>query len=122
MASPATDKEIVMAFMDLDQHHFIEGIEVNEETYINYVPVVVDGDYRVGYLLECVDRTLGTVRYLVVVFHHGRKKDGTFDYNVTPYPTGCGTFFHRSSAADPIVVAKWAVAVIYNLFKARDNG
>lgn len=97
--------------------------QVNEETYINGVPLIVDGDYWMGYLLEVVDRTAGTVSYGVVTLFHGGKYedwgDGegewTYLHDSMQYEPDCGTFFERTEAADQKVVGRWAVSKIYDL-------
>lgn len=107
---------------------------INDETYINGIPIVVDMDYIMGYLLEVVDRTHGTVHYGVVILFHGGKftdwGDGEgewrYEHDSMQYEADCGTFFNRTDAADAVTVGKWAVERIRGLVEehltvARDG-
>ena len=90
---------------------------VNDETYINGVMVEVDSDYYMGYVIEVVDRTLGTVTFIAIATYHGRRPDGTLAYDFMVYPHQCGTFFERTDAADRAAVGQWGVASIYGMFE-----
>jgi len=98
---------------------------VTAETYINGVVLIVDHDYWMGYLLECVDRTSGVVTFVAVNLYHGRKADGSYEHDYITYEPDCGTFFERTDAADVVTVGHWAISVIHGMaeswFEARRN-
>lgn len=83
-----------------------ETWHVDEDTYINGVPVVVDHDIDYGYLLEIIERDTLTLSYVVVVRHprgHGSEW----------YSLDAGTL--RCPRVDYRTVASWAITSIYNL-------
>jgi hypothetical protein len=130
---PATSTEIIYCFEEIEHHCTVAHNwgtgphrdddpdtcccwSVNDETYINGIVLTIDGDFWMGYLLECVDRTLGTVSYIAYNAYYGRNKEtGEQKHDYTSYEPTCGTFFERTPAADHITVAKWAVDQIYRM-------
>ncbi len=119
----ATSTEIVYAFMEHTGRTSLDsGWRVNAETYINNVVLTVDQDYYMGYLLECVDRTEGTVSFVAVALYHGRSKEtGLFEHDFISYQPKCGTFFERTDAADHCTVGQWAVSVIFGMFESHEQ-
>jgi hypothetical protein len=102
--TPATTVEIVYTFMTLEHREITDWNwrtaprdkqdrwNVNDETYINGVVLTVDGDFWMGYLIECVDRTSGVIAFLAINLYHGRRADGWFDHDFMTYEPSCGTF------------------------------
>lgn len=118
----ATSTEIVYAFMEKIGTNRDSGWSVNDETYINNVLLTIDSDYLMGYLLECVDRTSGAMTFIAVALYHGRSKEtGIFKHDFITYEPHCGTFFDRTEAADPVIVGRWAVSVIYGMFESYEE-
>lgn len=135
----ATRDEIVHRFLELlaaRQINLDNGIDVDDDTYINGIPVRVDHDYYQGHLLEIVERETGVVSYVAVAEFHGPRIDHRCDCDLDPgceycggtdilafhwdhdsmwYEPDCGTFFERTDAADSVTVGKWAVFVIYGM-------
>lgn len=123
--APAPSVEIVYTFMAIPSKHlapynwgtgpaeFAHEWDVNGETYINGIPLTVDGDYWMGYLLECVDRSTGALTFIAVNLYHGRRADGWFDHDFITYDEPCGTFGDRTDAAWYDTVGQWAVSRIY---------
>ena len=119
MGYPARHDQIVRAFLAIpharlinfnwgtapDEHR--DEWHVNDETYINGVPLIVDLDYEMGYLLEVVDRTTSQVSYLVVVRFPYEEHDSMM------YEGVVGTFFDRE--IDVQEASVWALDRIYGL-------
>lgn len=109
--APATWDEIVHHFLQYQgllahrenwgyRHH-----NVNDETYINGVPLIVDLDFECGYLLEIVDRTENTRSFgVIVTAPYGRGHDSRM-YNEGP------EFFDYSEAAT------WGTSIIFGLLE-----
>ena len=124
---PATREEIVLTFLDIPDRRlaghnwgcspreFEAEWHCNEETYINGVMVTVDFDFIMGYLIEAVDRTLGTLSYHAIVVFHGQRPDGSWDHESVMYDPVCGTFFERTEEADRCRVSLWGVSVIHGM-------
>ena len=117
----ATLTEVVETFLSsleapTDQHDW----DVNHDTYINHVPLVIDNDYQRGYLLEVVERSTSVVSYIVVVAFAGPDEAGRWDYDAKWYPDHAGTFFDRRMADYQIDI--WAVMQIRGLIDSgRDR-
>lgn len=123
--SPATRDQIVQRFLAIPYRHIGDynwgtapkdlqaEWHVNAETYINGVPLILDGDYRMGYLLEIVDRTSGLVRYMAVMrFEFGHHDSMMYEGEV-------GTFFDRSVDADEM--NHWAIDAFSAMLKVYDG-
>lgn len=69
------------------------------DSYINGVPIVLDQDFYMGFVLEVVDRESSRVRYAALsTFHgHGEDEDGNieWDHSATWFPEDIGIFFER---------------------------
>jgi hypothetical protein len=134
--TPATSIEIVYTFMAIPSRDMVahnwgtystktseSAWQVNDETYINGICLTIDGDFWMGHLLECVDRTSSVVSFIVVNLYHGRRADGFFDHDFMTYQPACGTFFDRTPEADYVAVGQWAVSAIHGMaeshFQAR---
>lgn len=87
--------------------------QVDADTYINHVPLVIDNDYERGYLLEVVEGSTSVVSYLVVVTFEGPDPAGQWDYDAKWYPDSAGTFFDRR--VPKYQVELWAVMQIRGL-------
>lgn len=94
--------------------------DVTEETYLNGVPLILDFDYRMGFLVEAVDRTSGQCTYVAIVHYHGRRHDGTWERDYCTWP-GTHQFFGHDDGYSPVTVAKWAVDVIHDMVEAHDE-
>jgi len=129
---PATAEEIVDAFIRIPWHNRFDhnwgtAMEksdndlwnVNENTYINGMMLHVDFDFNLGYLLECVDGTLGTMRYIAIVTFYGISDGGRQEHDYAVYEPDCGTFFKRTEEADQLTVAQWGVKEIYRMERNR---
>lgn len=84
--------------------------DVDEDTYINGVLMVIDFDYDIGSLLEIVEKSTGTVSYLVVMEFSGWDSKPDFEW----YPNPVGTFYERT--VSKYEVSRWAVDKIYGLY------
>jgi hypothetical protein len=80
---------------------------VDDDTYINGVPLIVDRDLRSGYLLEIVERDTSTVSYVVIAITGNGHQSAWWEHDA-------GTFFDRN--VDTETVSAWALGVIYGLF------
>lgn len=87
---------------------------VDGDTYINNVPLTIDNDYYMGYLLEVVERSTSALSYMVVVLTP-RGMDTEW------YPENAGRFFDRTEHAAPHRVQTWAVGKINGLFDHADS-
>jgi hypothetical protein len=128
---PATREEVVQCFLHIPYDHLTsynwgtapdrdsrEEWECNDETYINGVVMTIDGDYMMGYLIECVDRESGIVTFHAIATFHGRNPvTGKQDHDSHLYEPDCGTFFDRTEAADRAKVCCWAVGQIIDMFE-----
>lgn len=95
----ATQDQIVHKFLRLNYsewmganwglHRDRDYWNVGEGTYINGIPLIVDLDYQMGFLLEIVERESGAVSYLVIVTGPNGHDSAWYDEEV-------GTFFDRS--------------------------
>lgn len=81
---------------------------VGDDTYINGVPLIVDLDFEMGYLLEIVERETSAVSYMVIV-------TGTRGHDSEWYPEDVGTFFDRDIRV--FEVMKWATRTIEGLLE-----
>jgi hypothetical protein len=81
--------------------------DVDDDTYINGVPVIIDHDLRYGYLLEVIERDTLTLSYVVVV-RHSRGHESAW------YEPDAGTI--RNPNVEYHTVAAWATETIYSLF------
>mgnify|MGYP001813303584 CR=1 FL=1 len=87
----------------------LQGLwNVDDDTYINGVPLIIDGDYRSGYLVEVVERGTSQVSYLVVVLTPSGHDSAWFEEDA-------GTFFDRNF--DHIDLCRWAVDKIHGLIE-----
>ena len=91
--------------------------DVDEDTYINGVPLIVDLDFNMGYLLEIVERKSSVVSYIVIVTISG-------DHDSEWYPENVGTFFDRN--VDVFDAIRWATpqieGLLEGLLELRNNG
>ena len=94
---------------------------VNDETYINGCLLTIDLDFIMGYLLECVDRTEGTVSYIAMVVYHGKHPIKGWNLDCQQYEPACGTFFDRTEAADYPTVCQWAVGWIFSAVELHNE-
>lgn len=94
--------------------------KVTKETYINGIMMTLDFDYRMGYLIQAVDRTSRQCTYIAIVLYHGRRTDGTFEKDWMVWP-GTHTFFGREEGFDEADICRWAVGVIYGAIDAHDE-
>lgn len=109
-------EEIVRHFLSLDYNEWTThnwGLHpdrtywnVTLDTYINGIPLMVDLDYMMGYLLEIVERDTSAVSYLVIV----KTPKG---HDSAWYEKDAGTFFDRDIDVDEVSI--WAVEQIYGL-------
>jgi hypothetical protein len=85
---------------------------IDNNTYINGVPLIVDLDLDMGYLIEVVEKDTSSVSYLVVITtpygHHSQWWEGD-----------AGTFFYRNVTQAEI--ATWAAATIHNLIHSNNQ-
>lgn len=89
-------------------HHNTKLWDVDDDTYINGVPLTVDRDLDVGHLLEIVEKDTSAVSYVVVAVTPNGHQSAWWEPDA-------GTFFHRN--VDTETVTAWAVGVIYGLFQ-----
>lgn len=128
----ATAQEIVACFdhLELDEiihHNWGTGPldqrdhwQVTDETYINGVPLIMDFDYRMGFLIEAVDRPTGQCTYVAVVQYHGRRPDGTFEHDYRAWE-GTHRLFDHDDGYNPAAVARWAVTTIHGMIENHDE-
>lgn len=120
----ATQEQIVNKFLGLKYSEWTQanwGLHKDRDywdigdtgTYINGVPLIIDYDYRMGYLLELVEHESGAVSYLAIVTDPYGHDSAWFDQEA-------GTFFSRN--VEPVTVMKWAVEVIEGLLEDRQEG
>jgi hypothetical protein len=114
----ATQDQIVHKFLSLDYSEWTAtnwGLnrdrkywDVDEDTYINGIPLIVDLDLEMGYLLEIVERESSIVSYMVIVTgHHG--------HDSMWYEGEVGTFFEREVSVFEVML--WAVKKIEGLLE-----
>ena len=121
MGYPATHDQIVQAFLAIPYarrtqfnwgtapDEYRDEWHVNDETYINGIPLTVDLDFEMGYMVEAVDRTTSVVSYLVVVTFAFEGHDSMM------YEGEVGTFFDRK--VDGQEASVWALDRIYGLLE-----
>ena len=118
----ATREDIVRRFLEMDYAEWTThnwGLHpdrnywnVTENTYINGIPLIVDHDYRMGYLLEVVERDTSAVSYLAIVVTPD-------EHDSEWYPFKVGTFFDRT--VDVEKVMGWGLMVIHGLLESLDE-
>jgi hypothetical protein len=81
---------------------------VGDDTYINGVPLIVDLDFEMGYLLEIVERKSSVVSYMVIV-------TGPRGHDSEWYDKEVGTFFDRD--VQVFEVMAWATKKIEGLLE-----
>ena len=116
----ATREQVVQHFLSLKYSEWTQtnwGLHsdrtywyVDEDTYINGVPLIIDLDFEMGYLLEIVEKLTGVVSYVVVV-------TGTDEHDSTWYEKDIGTFFDRNM--DTFEMIRWATPQIEGLLEAQ---
>ena len=90
-----------------------EGMwNVDDDTYINGVPLIVDRDLASGYLLEIVERDTSAVSFVVVAMTPNGHQSAWWEPDA-------GAFFERNFDTEQI--SAWAVQVIYGLFEYLDS-
>lgn len=92
---------------------------VGSDTYINGVPLIIDYDYRMGYLLEIVERKSSIVSYLVIVKDPRGHDSAWFEGFEYGKPVLVGTFFDRN--VEMFQINGWAVTVIEGLLEGLDE-
>jgi len=80
---------------------------VDDDTYINGILLMIDMDIEHGSLLEIVERSTSVVSYLAVVELLPDYHDAEW------YPNPVGTFFDRNVSQEQ--ACAWAVGKIYGL-------
>ena len=119
----ATREQIVHYFLSLDYgewtranwclHEDRNYWDVDEDTYINGVPLIVDLDYLMGYLLEVVEKDSNVVSYVVIVTGFGGHDSSWWGDNQERL---VGTFFDRD--VEVWEAMKWAVGKVEGLLEA----
>lgn len=134
-ADVATSAEIVAHFEAMENWRSINWgtaldnsvWSVTDETYINGVMMELDFDFRMGYLLQAVDRTSKMCTYVAVVFYHGRREDGTFEKDWMTYEGPPHRFggrhkdFGGDEDFDELAVYHWGVDAIHAAIEAHDE-
>jgi hypothetical protein len=93
--------------------------DVTNETYINGVMMELDFDYRMGWLIQAVDRESGWCTYVAVVHYHGRRPDGTFERDFLAYDRGHKFFEAPDGFQEDVMV--WAVRTILQMVRTHDE-
>ena len=116
----ATREKVVNKFLLLDYSEWTQtnwGLnpdkgywDINENTYINGVPLIIDLDFEMGYLLEIVEKDIGKVSYLVIAAT-------THGYDSVLYDGEVGTFFDRTVSVFEAI--QWAAPIIEKLLVER---
>jgi hypothetical protein len=130
----ATREDIVWWWIGIDDH--LEALKYNwqthdpvtmagmwnvtDDTYINGVPMILDGDYHMGHLLEVAERESGVVSYVAIATYHGKCSEcGYQAHDSMWFPTPVGTFFERE--VDLTEACRWAVGVIHGMWENADQ-
>lgn len=79
---------------------------VDDDTYINGVPLTVDLDWDMGWLIEVVERDTSAMSYLVVVTTPKGHRSQWWD-------SDAGTFFDRKVTG--AAIAAWGAMTIHGL-------
>lgn len=121
----ATREQIVYQFLEKDYSEWTQanwGLHKDRDywdigpdtgTYINGIPLIVDFDYRMGFLLEIVERSTSVVSYLVIVADPRGHDSAWYEERLV------GTFFDRDVEIEEVM--RWAVGVIVGLLEALDE-
>ena len=94
----------------------IDYWDVDGDTYINSIPLTLDRDYLMGYLLEVVEKSTSALSYLVVVAFYGPDENGYTEHDAEWWPENAGTFFDRN--VDLHTVSQWAVTKMFGLIES----
>jgi hypothetical protein len=94
----------------------IDYWDVDGDTYINSIPLTLDRDYLMGYLLEVVEKSTSTLSYLAVVAFYGPDENGYTEHDAEWWPGDAGTFFDRN--VDLHTVSQWAVTKMFGLIES----
>jgi len=94
----------------------IDYWDVDGDTYINSIPLTLDRDYLMGYLLEVVEKSTSALSYLAVVAFYGPDENGYTEYDAEWWPENAGTFFDRN--VDLHTVSQWAVTKMFGLIES----
>jgi len=82
---------------------------VDDDTYINGVPMTIDFDFLMAYLLEVVERDTSVVSYVLIATF------GTSEHESAWFEPTVGTFFDRQVETHEVML--WAVAMSEDLFE-----
>jgi hypothetical protein len=94
----------------------IDYWDVDGDTYINSIPLTLDRDYLMGYLLEIVEKSTSTLSYLAVVAFYGPDENGYTEHDAEWWPDDAGTFFDRK--VDLHTVSQWAITKMFGLIES----
>jgi len=87
---------------------------IDNDTYINGIPLRIDLDYYLGFLLEVVERDTEVVSYVAIATFHGfNRETGEWDHDSDWYPADCGKFGDRK--VDQSAACQWAAATIFEM-------
>lgn len=95
--------------------------DVDDDTYINGIPLIIDYDYMGGYLLEIFERDSEAVSYVVISINHGfHPETGEIDHDSNWLDGDAGRIGDRK--IDTRDVVTWAAGSIHDLVTAREEG
>jgi hypothetical protein len=94
----------------------IDYWDVDGDTYINSIPLTLDRDYLMGYLIEVVEKSTSTLSYLAVVAFYGPDENGYTEHDAEWWPDDAGTFFDRK--VDLHTVSQWAITKMFGLIES----
>ena len=112
----ATRTDIIDTFLTAPAPPYPDYWDVDGDTYINSIPLTLDRDYLMGYLLEVVEKSTSALSYLVVVAFYGPDENGYTEHDAEWWPENAGTFFDRN--VDLHTVSQWAVTKMFGLIES----
>jgi hypothetical protein len=128
----ATTAEIVACFNELEYDEILyynwrtaprdkqERWNVTKETYINGIMMTLDFDYRMGFLIQAVDRTSSQCTYIAITQYHGRRDDGSIEHDWCVWE-GTHKFFGHEEGFSQVEICHWGVTVIHGMVEAHDE-
>jgi len=132
----ATREDIVWWWIGIDDH--LEALrynwgtqdrftqagmwDVTDATYINGVPLMLDGDYYMGYLLEVMEHDSDAVSYVAIALYHGKCNECGYQAHDSMWFEPGGPISVSDVPGTQSDAAKWAIGVIYGMWENADDG
>jgi len=97
--------------------------DVTDDTYINGIPLILDGDYYMGYLLEVAERDSDTISYVAIALYHGKCPECGYQAHDSMWFEPGGPIAINDVPDTLTTACKWTVDVIHGMWdNANETG